>query len=431
MKSANYKNSFFVVYYLLLVMLFMSWTDFHSVPGAIVRLLYLAALLVPVYFFNKRMLPAVMALFLSISTHGFTSSYMPAMMYTYVVLMPIGLVFFKPLSFADKKDVLRLLFILFLYITVVNFLTSFEFHGISEALIIALCMLCYIDMRDEDLLHIMSGSFMIASLALSFSFLVWGDQVGSVMMYEEERAGFHDINYSSCVVSLGCIAAVIELFNKSKNKLFFILCVATLALSFVALLLNASRASLLSVALVFVLMAFTSKTRVIYKLIIVAVVAYGLWFLYTNEFFAILEKRMEMESGGGSGRFDIWRIKFHAFFNESNFLQLLFGWGYTDGRNLEISKLRTLGFHNDYLAFLVEYGIIGGIMFMYMFFYPLWYSFKKRNNFYLVGAISAGLFVICFTLEPFAAGRIPFFFFWIYMMWWAKIKLPAAAHPKV
>lgn len=421
-KRDNLILTILIIYYLLLALVFMSWTNIDSVPGSIMRLAFLAALLAPAYFIENKILPAVMALFLSASTHGFTSSYMPAMMYTYVVILLGGLVLFHSNNLRDKIHDIRFLIIFLIYITLVNTTTTFEFQAISQALIISICILCYIDYEDERMLHIMSCAFMLASIMLSYSLLMWGKDFNSYDYYGEDRYGFQDINYSSCVVSLGCIAALAEIFYNSKNKIIFTISIATLIISIVALTLNASRASLLSIFVSFVILSLMSKTRSSYKILIIGLAAAGLWLLYTNNYFALLERRLEMDSGGGSGRTEIWGIKMDAFFNESNIIQLLFGWGYTEGRDLAMSRLFTTGFHNDFLAFIVEYGIIGGLMFIYVIFYPFLFALKNHNNFICIVAICAGFFIICSTLEPFAAGRVPYYFFWLYMLWWARIK---------
>lgn len=424
------KTTALIVYYLLLVLLFMSWTDINTVPNGFVRLVFLGAVLFPAYLFENKLIPAVMTLFLGASTHGFTSSYMPAMIYTYTAILPVGLVFFSPDGIRSKVGVIMICVCFLLYVTIVNLISSFEFQDISQALIIALCILCYVDNRNEKYLHLMSCSFMIAAIMLSYSLLSWGATINALVIYGEDGSGFHDVNYSSCVVSLGCIAALVELFKNSKNKLVVVVSIATLAVSVLALALNASRASLLSIVISFAILILTSKTRKTYKILIVAFVVVGIWYLYMNDYFELLMKRIEMDDEGGTGRTEIWSIKLNAFFNESNILQMLFGWGYSGGRGLALSSLKTIGFHNDFLAFLVEYGLVGGLLFLCFYFYPLWQAFKKHNNFLLVNAICGGFFIICFTLEPLAAGRLPYYFFWIYMFWWASIETPSEDNEK-
>lgn len=160
----------------------------------------------------------------------------------------------------------------------------------------------------------MSCAFMIAAIILSYSLLIWGIDINVDNTYGEERYGFQDINYSACVVSLGCIAALVELFYNSKNKFILIICVATLAISTVALALNASRASFLAILVVFLILSTISKSRLIYKVLIIGLFLVGIWYLYTNDYFALLETRIEMDSdGGGSGRVEIWNIKLDAF----------------------------------------------------------------------------------------------------------------------
>lgn len=104
------------------------------------------------------------------------------------------------------------------------------------------------------------------------------------------------------------------------------------------------------------------------------VLATFLVFLYNNDYFEIIEMRMENESGGGSGRLTIWENKLNAFNNEINPLRWIFGNGYEGGYALGYINYNGgagRGFHNDYLAHLCDYGIVGLCLFLSVMISPL------------------------------------------------------------
>ncbi len=72
------------------------------------------------------------------------------------------------------------------------------------------------------------------------------------------------------------------------------------------LLYNGSRGALLSVAISILYLFCVSDQKIIYKVLLAMVLATFLVFLYNNDYFEIIEMRMENESGGGSGRLTIW-----------------------------------------------------------------------------------------------------------------------------
>jgi O-antigen ligase len=63
----------------------------------------------------------------------------------------------------------------------------------------------------------------------------------------------------------------------------------------------------------------------------------------------------------------------------------------------EKNRLRA---HNQFLTFFISYGIIGGLLFLVFFFYPLFYSEVRKNPYYIVLlAICAISFLTEDTLE--------------------------------
>ena len=138
-------------------------------------------------------------------------------------------------------------------------------------------------------------------------------------------------------------------------------------------------------------------------------------FLYNNSYFELLEYRVESDSTG-SGRTVIWERRLTEFFQGSS-LRLLFGYGHDAAMTLGTTPYR-IGSHNDYVAFLVEYGLIGLASFLYMLAFPIIKILRKGGlvGLYQVLTLSVYIAVGCLTLEPFTLGRIPFYMFYLYII---------------
>lgn len=68
------------------------------------------------------------------------------------------------------------------------------------------------------------------------------------------------------------------------------------------------------------------------------------------------------------------------------------------------------GFHNDYIAILVEYGIVGTLLFASLLLSPI----KNSCNKILVISIVVYIAMAASTLEPISGGMIMYFCFLLY-----------------
>jgi O-antigen ligase len=206
-----------------------------------------------------------------------------------------------------------------------------------------------------------------------------------------------------------------KLFSKEWKELNIglkVVYITAIVISLPTLLLNASRGAMLSVVCAFVFLSMFSKIKPWQKIGIVLMGAVGVIYLYNNQYFDLLLYRIENDSGGGSGRTEIWEAKFRAF-SQGNIAQILFGNGYYGGMTI---TGRYMGFHNDFVGFLVEYGIVGLCLLLYMLYYPIRMFFKR-------GIIQPDVMVIVFylatcfiTLEPFGLALLPYYSFYMYAL---------------
>ena len=139
--------------------------------------------------------------------------------------------------------------------------------------------------------------------------------------------------------------------------------------------------------------------------------------LYKLNMFSALEQRMESDDGTGNARTTIWAYKTAQFLLFPPDV-ILTGLGYRGG--FMLGFVDGYGFHSDYVAFFVDYGIIGTILFVILFMYPLYLAIKNKRNRGIICAMTLYLMVNCATLEPLTGGRLIYYLFYLYIIILAK-----------
>lgn len=419
------KSVSFIAYYFLLLLLFVSWQNYESVPSGFFRIAYLVALVLPLYCFKVTAFPAVLTLFYTIAMSGFTTSYMPARDYTYIAVTVVAVA----LSMRKQHQIIPISVLLLLFlVSLVNCVNDTSWQNVSSSLLLIVMFFLIANRDYEEQSNLFTYAFIVISLVLSLYYIIIGPRF--IMEYRAteglDRVGFADINYGGTIVGMGAFAALVEYFrNKNLNTYRKILIWTTIALSAFSLVMNASRGAVLSFCVATSLLVLFTKIGPSYKFLIIVLLALFVAFLYSQGYMDLLLYRIENdEIGGGSGRTEIWKIKLDSFITQANSFEWLMGMGYTGGRHLGWGAEQR-AFHNDFLAFFVDYGIIGLILFLAFIFRPL-YRMQRNKPFIIAGI--AFLLITCMTLEPFTAGRLPFFVFWFYLLQLSKTNNVVTDH---
>ena len=413
------KNLYFYYGFLFVVNLVLG-LRYHGEAPTIMRLAFLVMVVAPALK-SYRILPFVIPLFLISSTAGYIEGLMPSQLYWYAVISVV-------VVFLARNNHVKLgrypisLLLLFLYITFVNYICGMTIEHISYSLIIVLAFCLLMRFGDEWALSLFSLVFALISLSLSLMFIFADPTNTHSYGYTglERVMAFSDPNYYGCTLGMGALTSVIELFRQPKGKtllrsFYFIVAV----MSFVILILNASRGGILAFALAVAVIILFSRVNRIGKIITIVVLAGLIAFLYENDYFALLEYRIMNDTGGGSSRTAIWIYKLNVFFNQSNIFQILFGYGHNGGLAIGGGKFgygagKVLGFHNDFIAFLVDYGVIGLMLFLLF----LYFIFRQAcgNKILKVFCFSVLIFLVVhiMTLEPYTAGGLSI---WVFSMY--------------
>lgn len=418
----------YFVYYAILLVIFALRQTATSEPPMLLRLGYMAAVLVPVFYTKDVSYPAIITMFLTLTISGMNYSYMPYTLSLYVLITLIFLLFYNAKS--NSKTKIPRIFIFFtLYVFFVDLVTGtigglagssfFESNFYCMLLIIMFMMIIGEDINNK--LNQFSICYAASTIVLSILFLTIGRQLFTESYFgtESDRTKWTDPNYFGMIVAMGTILGLIQLFSKDWKELKLIIklmYLSAIIISLPVLVLNASRGAVLSVVVAFVILILVSKTKSFYKGMIVTLAIIAVYSLYTYHYFDLLIERIEYDDGTGSTRTIIWKEKLNDFAN-GNVISMIFGYGRTGGANL---GGRLIGFHNDFIGHLVDYGIVGFILFMNLLVYPIKIIPKKSSARPFVIVIIVYLATCFMTLEPFITGLLSYYVFYMYALLMAQ-----------
>lgn len=402
------------IYYFIMLLLLCSWTDMNTAPNIVIRLTYITALFFPALKYAPQMFPPVFICFIGTSTYYVSSSFMPNEIYYYAVILFVIALFINNKKFNKIK--IPILVIFFIYVTAIDIFNNGELENIEYAMFITLMLLSYIDLNKINTEQY-SYAFIIISIVVCITFFTIGKQY-VVEIQGQDRTMWEDPNYLGCVVGMGVICAYFELMRKNyANKFVKLLYLFTIFIGILMLLLNASRGAALSTAIGITFITMFSNISNGKKISAIIIVVIAIVILYQLDMFSALQERMESDDGTGNARTTIWAYKTAAFFLLPTYY-IITGIGYYNG--FMLGTYDGYGFHSDYVAFFVDYGIIGTLLLITLFAYPLYLSGKNKNNRGIIYAMTFYLMANCATLEPLTGGRVIYFLFYLYIIIIAK-----------
>lgn len=398
----------YLLYYALLFLILLSWHNPYETPPEMYRVLYLIALLGPITVKKPQLFAIVIPLFYAVSNYSCFISYMPNQVYLYLAFPIVALIFYHRKTAVDSIALSSLFFAV--YTIIINAAFCQRFESISACCLLVVLLHKFLPHEKNNYAHLFSFSFSIMSFTLSLLFIFAGTMFQVNFGAEDfERTEWMDPNYFGCIVGIGVVASMIELlYNKRLVRYERVLFLLSIFISLYVLVLNGSRGALLATSLSFLVLFMGNGIRLKKKVLILGLLCIFLYILYTTGMFDFLIYRIENDSGGGSGRTFIWEKKLLAYKNQLAIIEKILGIGYNEGMHLAFGYSR--GFHNDYIAILVEYGIVGTLLFAFLLLSPLINSCNKI----LVLAVVVYTAMAASTLEPISGGMIMYFCFLLY-----------------
>jgi len=423
MDSTINNNKNILLLYAVLVILQCLWPNVEAGPPTVFRIVYWLCVFVPAIF-NKSWMPMAVAMFYTLSCYGYAYGYMPYETYWYF-LFAVSALIAGGWGNQQSKDSIFLFFAV--YVTIVDFVSSLTIdftRGLPIAMLSLYVISSLCDDEDGSTIEKMSLGFSVVTIAFSALFFIhYSEYAISYAASDLERSGWVDPNYFGMVLCFGGISALFELYRKQFSRNWFkFIYIAAIVIVIPTLIANASRGAVLAFASAFAIILLKSNVRKTYKIGIITLAAIFVALLFTTSVFDLLIYRMNNdEIGGGSGRMEIWSVKISQFL-DNNFFSIIFGLGSESGLKLGVGQALSnlfytnMGFHNDYIAFLVKYGIIGFFVFVFMLLKPLRQTSRYSANFVYVlgGTMVIALFGM--TLEPFSTGGFAYWMFYLYIL---------------
>lgn len=399
-------------YYGVLLLLLFTWVNSMALPSLPLRLIYCILVVFPVVYFRLQWLPVILTTFVTISMNRFAPSYMPAVPSMITVLLVLVYMVTQGVRISNYK-VPSFIYIILLWVFCVDLFTAQKIHYLVFTLLNIILLFRYFVISTQNK-ELFMHSFVIISLLLSIELLVFGSNFTEAYSSGDiERVGWRDPNVFSCILGMGVLVSLIKMFqSKSLINSHNILYALTIIISLIAILKNASRGATLALFVSVILLVAISNFNKKRKFIVIISGISLLILLYQLDVFSTLEARFGLENTETGGeRTIIWGVRLNHFINDPDVFHWIFGYGQEYGCNIGFAEY--LGFHSDFVAFFVEYGIIGFLLFIYMLFYPI---LKAKKNKPIVIAGIVYLVLCSLTLDLFGNGNITFFAFYLYLL---------------
>lgn len=410
------------IYYFFMLIVLCSWVSPTSAPPMPLRLVYLLALVLPAILKAPNMLVPVLACFTALGTYGISCSYMPTEKRIYLLIVAVSLfLVFSRLKSCQRPPIIFVVFCI--YVCFIDFIRGEELVDIDYSLLIVLLSFFFVSKNGYEKDNY-TLTFIIITVILSLFFFIYG-QSSAVEVSETGRRSWVDPNYFGNVCGMGVVLAYNVVVNKlAPNRYFNKIAIITVTLGMLLLVMNASRGAFLSMSVAIVVVTVFSKVKLKKKIGIALLVALGVIAMYSLGAFDVLTERLMDEDITGNGRTIIWGAKMQGYMNGDTF-EKLFGIGYSKGFYLAI--LGGFGFHNDYLAFLVDYGVVGLILFFCIVAYPLKLVANSPSKRPIVISLLAFILICSMTLEPFTYGRLTYWYFYMLIVLLARWDHPVAS----
>lgn len=261
-----FKKYFFLVYYLLLIII-LQLQQSEVMPSTGIRLVFVGAVMWPLYTIRKDALPIVLSLFFTVTNYNFSYSYMPYEVYQYDILIALGLV----LGYHDKSFV-KIKVPIFLYVwlfsvTIIDIAWSLKINYLSYSILGMILLWPYMNFGNTDFLKTMSLCIIATGTVLASSYLLFASRYAEAYTGGGgfEREGWTDPNYFGCVVGMGIVAAGVEIVQKRYNILMKLIFGFTILIMFACLAMNASRGAILAVGASSLILILVARIKNQYK----------------------------------------------------------------------------------------------------------------------------------------------------------------------
>lgn len=407
------KFNYWLLYYIFLGIVQAMWTNLNAFPPMPLRLGMTIAVFMPMIF-RKDLVVFGFPFFLILRSQLSTAyQYLPdsnSYLFYIAVLLFLILIHWRSIESLDLKYYIPVI-ILIIYIGVIDLIGNAEFGTYAINLFIVILYSLFLEKKHD--LDILSSSLIFVCAISAIYYIIMYDQFLVSWNSAEgiERSGWKDPNYFSTFMNVGFMLSLLYAYGFLKSTIVLLnkrILIAVCLLITMAVVLTASRAGFFSLVLILIIISFSAKLN--YKVLIaglVTVIVAGLFMYFTGMFDTLIFRIFEqgnLETGGD--RTTIW-AKGIKNFEIQPYIMQLFGAGYWHRTELTGGNET----HNEFIAILLDYGIIGLMLFLYMIINM--FSFR-RCTISRIRNISTVLYLLCVvSLSPFQYVNIGFLILWI------------------
>lgn len=356
------KNDIWILYYIVLSIIIMSWTSMSSFPPLPFRLGMIVAVFCPL-FFKAELIPFVFTAMIFLRTNLMTAySYLPDVhsfqIYYFVLIM---LLILKREYFCFTHDY-RFFLCLFLLWMFTDIAANGELGKYTVGL--GYILLIYPFIVSEDSINSMALGLMVISGMVAQYYMI--NRVNFLVEFVSnsglERADWMDPNYFSAQILIGYVMGLLYLVGFLKSNSIFankFMVAFFMILSFIGIVTLASRGTFFGMLVLTLGAVMIARTSFIFKvLLFVLFISTVIYYIGTGGMDLLIYRLTEEDTfEGGNGRLDIW-LNFLDLWRQENLLLILLGHGYQD-----VSSLTQHHLHNDLLGILNCYGIIGVLLY--------------------------------------------------------------------
>ena len=252
-----------LIYYIILLVVLVSWTNVESLPPLPLRMVYMLAVIFPLWIKKSLLFPQVFFTFVIISASLPAVSYMPVDSLYILIVSIISYLLINP-KFSNIK-----LPSSFIVLTVLSLVIDGIFSAncmLSYALMCVMLIARFIPKDNETILKSFIAVFVLVSLVLSFEFVLLGKrfvQSVATQVGQLDRSGWTDPNYFGSIIGYGVVTSSIALFKwqKMKKKYRWFL-LGTIIVSLYTILITASRGVFVALAIsMFFLILFSNISK--------------------------------------------------------------------------------------------------------------------------------------------------------------------------
>ena len=409
-----------LIYYLLLLIVLVSWTNSESLPSMPLRLAFMCAVVLPLWVRKSKSFPVLFFPFVIISASSYAVSYMPVDgLYIFVTVL-LSLVILGRNGGKHLKIPNSFKLLCFLSMFMDTFFSS-DVTSVFNWLSIIIVAESFLSINDFQKLNSFTFSLAVISLVLSLEFIFVGNKFMTVVNTIDgvlDRKGWTDPNYFGSILGFGIFASLVELMtNKSNSKIIRYFYFFVIVVSLYTLFGTASRGAVIALICSSLILLFICPLSNTYRIGIISFSVLVLFIMFKLHMLDLLILRFLSDEGDAGGRMEIWIPRLNAFFYECSPMQWLFGLG-TD-KAMRLGTGQFIGFHNDYLSILVKYGMIGFFCLIGLLVKPIM-SCKNKKGIVFAGIVYMS--VCMFSIEPFTGGQWGCLYFYLYVLLLSQVR---------